>query len=184
MISDYFTKYCSYYLSRYSITEKKFENILKRKIKKDFFNKKFNKNDYFQYLNEIEKVLLYYKNIGFFKEESLIDGKIDRYIRKGYSKKKIFHYLIKDQFEQDLLTKKISEINNDTDLEFILIENFLKKKSLFNFKEKNLPRKDYFDKILIKLLKQFLMLIFVKSFLKLRTYGIFESRNKFFKNKF
>ena len=87
MISDYFTKYCSYYLSRYSITEKKFENILKRKIKKDFFNKKFTKNDYFQYLNEIEKVLLYYKNIGFFKEESLIDGKIDSYIRKGYSKK-------------------------------------------------------------------------------------------------
>ena len=110
MISEYFTKYCSYYLSRYSITEKKFENILKRKIKKDFFNKKFTKSDYFQYLNEIEKVLLHYKNIGFFKEESLIDGKIDSYIRKGYSKKKIFHYLMKDQFEQDLLTKKISEI--------------------------------------------------------------------------
>ena len=46
MISEYFKKYCSYYLSRYSITEKKFENILKRKIKKDFFNKKFTKNDF------------------------------------------------------------------------------------------------------------------------------------------
>ena len=168
MISDYFTKYCSYYLSRYSITEKKFENILKRKIKKDFFNKKFTKNDYFQYLNEIEKVLLYYKNIGFFKEESLIDGKIDSYIRKGYSKKKIFQYLIKDQFEQDLLTKKISEINNDTDLEFILIENFLKKKSLFNFKEKDLPRKDYFDKILIKLLKQGFNADICKKFFKIK----------------
>ena len=168
MISDYFTNYCSYYLSRYSITEKKFENILKRKIKKDFFNKKFTKSDYFQYLNEIKKVLLHYKNIGFFKEESLIDGKIENYIRKGYSKKKIFHYLVKDQFEEDLLTKKFSEINNDNDLEFVLIENFLKKKSLFNLKKKNLPKKDYFDKILIKLLQQGFNAEICKKFFKIK----------------
>ena len=66
------------------------------------------------------------------------------------------------------LQKKISEINNDTDLEFILIENFLKKKSFFNFEEKSLPRKDYFDKILIKLLKQGFNADICKKFFKIK----------------
>ena len=35
MISEYLKKYSYYYLTRYSVTKKKFENILKRKISKD-----------------------------------------------------------------------------------------------------------------------------------------------------
>ena len=40
MISKYFEKYCSFYLSKYWVNKKKFENILKLKISKDFFQKK------------------------------------------------------------------------------------------------------------------------------------------------
>ena len=45
MISKYFQNYCHYYLSRYSVTKKKFENILKRKISKDFFQKKISNDE-------------------------------------------------------------------------------------------------------------------------------------------
>ena len=40
MISKYFEKYCSFYLSKYWVNKKKFEDILKSKISKDFFQKK------------------------------------------------------------------------------------------------------------------------------------------------
>ena len=40
MISDYLKTYSNYYLSRYTVTKKKFEEILKKKINKDFFQNK------------------------------------------------------------------------------------------------------------------------------------------------
>ena len=53
MISDYLKKYSYYYLSKYSVTKKKFENILKRKISKDFFQKKISNEKKTQYLTEV-----------------------------------------------------------------------------------------------------------------------------------
>ena len=71
MISDYFKKYSTYYLSRYNVTKKKFENILKRKITKDFFEKKIDSNERLSFLKEIPSVLNYFKKLGFFNEERL-----------------------------------------------------------------------------------------------------------------
>ena len=63
MIPDYFKKYSNYYLSRYSVTKKKFENILKRKITKDFFEKKIDSKSRLVFLEEIPSVLDYYNKL-------------------------------------------------------------------------------------------------------------------------
>ena len=91
MISKYFEKYCSFYLSKYWVNKKKFENILKLKISKDFFQKKISLEKKNQYLNEICKVIVFYENKGFFDEEKLIELKIESLKNKlweVYSKKK------------------------------------------------------------------------------------------------
>ena len=82
---------------KYWVNKKKFENILKLKISKDFFQKKISlkKN---QYLNEICKVIVFYENKGFFDEEKLIELKIESLKNKGYSIKKIKLFLRKKFF--------------------------------------------------------------------------------------
>ena len=59
MISKYFEKYCTFYLSRYWVNKKKFENILKSKISKDF-PKKNNYQRKTQYLEEVAGVVMFY----------------------------------------------------------------------------------------------------------------------------
>ena len=46
MISDYLKKYSTYYLSRYNVTKRKFEDILKKKITKDYLEKKISESDH------------------------------------------------------------------------------------------------------------------------------------------
>jgi len=155
MICEYFQKYCSYYLSRYSVSKKKFEHVLKQKIYKDYYNNKFSKEKYDQYIKKINDVSSYYKNLGFFDEENLISMKIDTYIRKGFSLKKISLNLNKEFFSEKLISIKISEIKQLNNIHEKLIENFLKrKKNIFNPKDSNQTKKEYFDKILKKLLQQ------------------------------
>ena len=89
MVSNYLSNYCAYYLSRYSVSKKKFENILKKKIKKDFFYKKINKIEYDKLSQEIKIVLKKYDKLGIFNEEELIKSKISYFIKKGFSKKKL-----------------------------------------------------------------------------------------------
>ena len=43
---NYIKKYSDFYLSKYSVTKRKFEDILKQKLKKDFFKKKISAEDY------------------------------------------------------------------------------------------------------------------------------------------
>ena len=64
MISKYFKKYSYYYLSRYSVTKKKFENILKRKnLKRLFSKKKISNEKKIQYLQkEVPNVIKCFKN--------------------------------------------------------------------------------------------------------------------------
>ena len=72
MISEYLKKYSSYYLSRYSVTKKKFENILKRKISKDYFQKKISNLQKEEYIKQIPNILNYYSEQGCFNEKNLI----------------------------------------------------------------------------------------------------------------
>ena len=61
MISEYLKKYSYYYLSRYSVTKKKFENIFKKKISKDFFQKKITREKKTEYFIEVPDVVKYFK---------------------------------------------------------------------------------------------------------------------------
>ena len=68
MISDYLKKYSYYYLSKYSVTKKKFENILKRKISKDYFQKKISTEEKDKYISEIPQIIDHHKKNGCFNE--------------------------------------------------------------------------------------------------------------------
>ena len=49
---NYIKKYSDFYLSKYSVTKRKFEDILKQKLKKDFFKKKISAKDYEMFLEQ------------------------------------------------------------------------------------------------------------------------------------
>ena len=57
MISDYLKKYSNYYLSRYNVTKRKFEDILKKKITKDYLEKKISELDHQRFIQEISGTL-------------------------------------------------------------------------------------------------------------------------------
>ena len=88
MISDYLKKYSTYYLSRYNVTKRKFEDILKKKITKDFLEKKIPEANYYNLIKEVSDALKYFEEIGFFNEERMLEISFDNFVQKGYSKKK------------------------------------------------------------------------------------------------
>ena len=153
MVSKYFEKYCSFYLSKYWVNKKKFENILKLKISKDFFQKKISSDEKTKYLKEIFEVIKFYDSRGFFDEEKLIELKIENLINKGYSTKKIKLFLKKNFFDEKLIIEKIKNLELESDLEEKLIDKYLSKSGLSKKIKINMDKSDI-EKILKKLLLQ------------------------------
>ena len=153
MVSKYFEKYCSFYLSKYWVNKKKFENILKLKISKDFFQKKISSDEKSKYLKEIFEVIKFYDTRGFFEEEKLIELKIENLINKGYSTKKIKLFLKKNFFDEKLIIEKIKNLELESDLEEKLIDKYLSKSGLSKKIKINMDKSDI-EKILKKLLLQ------------------------------
>ena len=153
MISKYFEKYCTFYLSRYWVNKKKFENILKSKISKDFFHKKITIKEKTQYLEEVAGVVMFYDQRGFFDEEKLIDYKIENLKKRGFSVKKIKIFLKKNFFDDQLIFLKIQELNKDIDIEDKLIDKYLSKSGLSKEIDIKMER-EKIQKILKKLLSQ------------------------------
>lgn len=153
MVSKYFEKYCSFYLSKYWVNKKKFENILKLKISKDFFQKKISSDEKTKYLKEIFEVIKFYDSRGFFDEEKLIELKIENLINKGYSTKKIKLFLKRNFFDERLIIEKIKNLELESDLEEKLIDKYLSKSGLSKKIKINMDKSDI-EKILKKLLLQ------------------------------
>ena len=153
MVSKYFEKYCSFYLSKYWVNKKKFENILKLKISKDFFQKKISSDEKTKYLKEIFEVIKFYDSRGFFDEEKLIELKIENLLNKGYSIKKIKLFLKKNFFDERLIIEKIKDLELESDLEEKLIDKYLSKSGLSKKIKINMDKSDI-EKILKKLLLQ------------------------------
>ena len=153
MISKYFEKYCSFYLSKYWVNKKKFENILKLKISKDFFQKKISSDEKSKYLKEIFEVIKFYDTRGFFDEEKLIELKIENLLNKGYSIKKIKLFLKRNFFDERLIIEKIKNLELESDLEEKLIDKYLSKSGLSKKIKINMDKSDI-EKILKKLLLQ------------------------------
>ena len=154
MVSDYLSKYCTYYLSRYSVSKKKFENILKKKIKKDFFNKKINEAEFEILSQEIKGTIEFYKKSGLFNEKEMVRSKVNYLIKKGFSRRKIMVYLKKEFFETEIIKKETSFINHDQEFDSKQIETFMRKKRLKKGNRPNNLSKENLDKILRRLLQE------------------------------
>ena len=95
MISKYFENIVLFIYPNIGLIKKKFEDILKSKISKDFFQKKITSEKRKEYLDEIFDVIAFYADKGFFDEEKLIEFKIEGLKNKGYSLKKMKLFLKK-----------------------------------------------------------------------------------------
>ena len=155
MISDYLKKYSTYYLSRYNVTKRKFEDILKKKITKDYLEKKISESDHHKLIHEISDALKYFEEIGFFNEERMLEISFDSFVKKGYSKKKIKYKFLSakfDRYKTDLFLKKKF---NDQSLTQTLLVNYLNRSNIVKKQKKlNISDKQLFDKILSKLSQQ------------------------------
>ena len=63
MISDYLKKYSTYYLSRYNVTKRKFEDILKKNHQGLF--RKNSELDHYKFIQEISGALKYFEKLVF-----------------------------------------------------------------------------------------------------------------------
>ena len=151
---NYIKKYSDFYLSKYSVTKRKFEDILKQKLKKDFFKKKISSEDYEMFVEQIDEIIKHYNKVGVFNEELIIKNKIQYYLRKGYSLKKVKNYLVKNKFNEELITKELKSLNNDSSLKESLVERFIEKKiKLSKYQNSELTNNQIFDKLIKSLVQ-------------------------------
>ena len=155
MISDYLKKYSNYYLSRYNVTKRKFEDILKKKITKDYLEKKISETDQHELIQEISDALKYYEEIGFFNEERMLEISFDNFVKKGYSQKKIKYKFLSAKFNRDKANLFLKKKFEDEKLKQTLLINYLNKSKIVEKQKKlNISDKQLFDKILSKLSQQ------------------------------
>ena len=155
MISDYLKKYSTYYLSRYNVTKRKFEDILKKKITKDFLEKKIPESNYNKFIKEVSHALKYFEQIGFFNEERMLEISFDSFVKKGYSKKKIKYKFLSAKFDRDKANLFLKKKFMDETLNQTLLINYLNKSKILEKQKKlNISDKQLFDKILSKLSQQ------------------------------
>jgi len=151
---NYIKKYSDFYLSKYSVTKRKFEDILKQKIKKDFFKKKISAEDYNKFVNEIDEVIDHFNKIGVFNEELIIKNKIQNYLMKGYSLKKVKSYLVKNKFHEELIIKELKSLDSNNSLKEFLVKKFIEKKiKLLKYKNSDLTNRQTFDKLIKSLVQ-------------------------------
>ena len=155
MISDYLKKYSTYYLSRYNVTKRKFEDILKKKITKDYLEKKISELDHHKLIQEISDALKYFEKIGFFNEERMLEISFDSFVKKGYSKKKIEYKFFSAKFDRDKANLFLKKKFMDETLNQTLLINYLNKSNIVEKQKKlNISDKQLFDKVLSKLSQQ------------------------------
>ena len=155
MISDYLKKYSTYYLSRYNVTKRNFEDILKKKITKDYLEKKISESEHHELIQEISNALKYFEEIGFFNEERMLEISFDNFVKKGYSQKKIKYKLLSAKFNRDKANLFLKKKFEDETLKQTLLINYLNKSKIVEKQKKlNISDKQLFDKILSKLSQQ------------------------------
>ena len=152
---NYLEKYSIFYLSKYIVTEKKFEDVLNRKIQQDLFKRKLNYNDTIKSREIIEKLVKKFINLDIINEERQITVRIESLILKGFSIKKIFYTLLKDLFSKELINKEIKKIKEKENFELVLIHNFcIKKKIMPNNNTFQFNDKNEYNKVLRKLIRE------------------------------
>ena len=136
MISDYLKTYSNYYLSRYNVTKRKFEDILKKKITKDYLEKKISESDHHELIQEISVALKYFEEIGFFNEERMLEISFDNFVKKGYSQKKIKYKFRSAKFDRDKANLFLKKKFMDEPLNQTLLINYLNKSNIVEKQKK------------------------------------------------
>ncbi len=165
-ISDYLEKYSVFYLSRYSVTEKKFVLVLQKKIMRDYLSKKISKSEKDEAIKKIDLYVKKYSKMNLINEQVIIKNRIENLMKKGNSLKKIFLKLKSDKFNDALICSEIKVIKNKN-IDQTLIQIFSKKKKLgcydINWDQYN---KKIYYKTLNKLLNNGFSIETCRSFLK------------------
>ena len=163
---NYLEEYSIYYLSRYSVSKKKFEYVLSRKVSKDFLSGKLCSKQKSESEEIIKKISSKFVSKNVIKEELIIDNKIAYLLNKGTSIKKIENILIRDKFEKFLINMKINELLIDVDLDSRSLDKFCKKKLLGKYNTRwDTKNEKNFTKTLSKLLREGFRYEICKNFL-------------------
>ena len=80
------------------------------------------------FVNQIDEVIDHYNKIGLFNEELIIKNKIQNYLMKGYSLKKVKSYLVKNKFHEELISKELKSLDSNNSLKESLVKRFIEKK--------------------------------------------------------
>lgn len=146
-ISIYLEKYSIFYLSKYSVTERKFAEVLKKKITKDFLSKKLTRDERDHALDKVSFFVSRFSNMKLINENIIIKNRIANLIRKGFSIKKIFFTLKSDRFGDKLIKSEMDEILKEENIDLKLIHTFSQKKRLgcydknWNYKNKTIYKR-------------------------------------------
>ena len=128
-ISDYLEKYSVFYLSKYSVTEKKFVLVLQKKIIKDYLLKKLSKTEKEEAIKKIDLYVKKYSKMNLINEKVIIKNRIENLMKKGISLKRILLKLKSDKFNEALIYSEMNVIKNK-DIDKKSIQIFSKKKKL------------------------------------------------------
>ena len=165
-ISDYLEKYSVFYLSKYSVTEKKFVLVLQKKIIKDYLLKKLSKTEKEEAIKKIDLYVKKYSKMNLINEKVIIKNRIENLMKKGNSLKKILLKLKSDKFNDALIFSEINVIKN-MDVDQKSIQIFCKKKKLgcYDINWDQFDQKMY-NKTLNKLLSNGFNIETCRNFLK------------------
>jgi len=165
-ISDYLEKYSVFYLSKYSVTEKKFVLVLQKKIIKDYLLKKLSKTEKEEAIKKIDLYVKKYSKMNLINEKVIIKNRIENLMKKGNSLKKILLKLKSDKFNDALIFSEINVIKNmDVDQKSIQIFSKKKKLGCYDINWDQFDQKMY-NKTLNKLLSNGFNIETCRNFLK------------------
>ena len=127
-------KYTFKYLEKYSTTEHRLKNILKRKIIKTSFFFQTNPADYIHYIDDILKK---FKEIGLIDDKKFSEHRALNLVKRGFSKRKILIDLKQKGIADEIAEKGIDNLKKfffNFELASALI--FAKKKKTISFNKK------------------------------------------------
>lgn len=166
-ISIYLEKYSIFYLSKYSVTERKFEEVLKKKITKDFLSKKLTKDERDHAFEKVSFFVSRFSDMKLINEKIIIKNRIANLMRKGLSIKKIIFTLKSDKFAEKLIKSEMKEVIKDENINLKLINTFSQKKKLgFYDSNWNYQNKKIYNRTLNKLLNNGFDIVTCKLFLE------------------
>ena len=101
------------------------------------------------------EVVEYFNKMGFFNENNMLETLFQRFVKKGFSKKKIRFKIFNAQFDNETASEFLKNKFNEENLNELLLRNYLNKSKIIEKQKKlSLTETQLFDKVLNKLIQQ------------------------------